>query len=121
MSNHRANLPDLVVVSATGTTSTSNVLSGMFDDAVGITIFAPQTLSHVFQVQVARHLDVATSSTSWATAMSGGQIVTISAGQAVTYLSGAIGSLRVSSQGVEATTNGSLTRVFGINKQFNVA
>lgn len=121
MSLHRANLPNLVVVSATATVSTSNILSGMFDDAVGITIFAPTDIGHVYQIQVNRDTDVATASSGWATALSGGQTILISAGQAVAYLSGNVGSLRVSSQGVEATTNGSVTRIFGINKQFQVS
>lgn len=119
MSLFRADLPDLVVVSATAITSTSNILSGMFDDAVGITIYPPASLTHVFQVQISK--DTAASTTSnWSTAVSGGSIVTVTAGQAPAYLSGNIGSLRLSSQGVEATTNGSTTRVFQVSKQFQV-
>lgn len=121
MSLYRADLPSLVVVSATGTTSTSNILSGMFDDAVGITICAPASLSHVFHLQVSQDLAAATSSTGWATAMSGGSVVAISAaGQTVTYLTGSVAAIRLSSMGVEATTNGSTTRTFTIAKQFQV-
>lgn len=95
-------------------TATSNCISG-FEDADVVTLFAPSTLSNTHHIQINATVDAATTSAGWATLTSGGSLVTIAAGTAVTITDVAFGSLRVSSLGTETTT-----RTFTVVKQILV-
>lgn len=113
MSYHLANLPNLVCA-ANALTATSNILAGVFDDAVNLTIYAPSTLSHSHHIQVHADASAATTSSGWATLTSGGSVVTVAAGTAVSVVS-SFSALRLSSLGVE-----SAARTFTVTKQINV-
>ena len=110
MGAYRANLPNLLVLDAANT-ATSNVIAG-FEDAKSITIFAPASLTNTHHVQIHEDAAAATSSTGWATHTSGGSLITITQGTAVTITDVEWGALRLSSLGKEATT-----RTFTVTKK----
>ena len=112
MSHALANLPNLVVSAVTGVTTfaSSNAIAG-FEDADVVTIFAP-TLTQVHEVQVNADPAAATGSSGWATHTSGGSLITITQGTAVTITDVEWGALRLSSLGLESTA-----RTFTVTKK----
>ena len=108
MSLYFANLPNLVI--ASGATDTTTPITKYLEDANGVTITAPATLTGT--VTIKGSVD---GGTSYADVGSGGSDVTIGAGNAVTITPFVFNALKVTSGSTEAGD-----RTFKVGKQIQV-
>jgi hypothetical protein len=112
MSQHLANLPNLVI--ASGGTNSGTTPPGYLDDALALTIVAPAVLTTACNIQVSQDAG-ATFANLLLT--DGTAVASITQGQARIIISAAIDSLRLSTVASTAAT----TTTFTISKVFLVS
>ncbi len=109
MSQHHANLPNLVI--ASGSTDSTTAITAYLDDAKSLTIQAPSTLTGTVTLKASTD-----GGTTYSDLGSGGSDVTIAAGNSVTITDVAFNALKVTSGSAEAGT-----RTFRVSKVFVVS